>query len=427
MSSSNIRAGLAAAEPLDDPGQTVTAPGTRRLLGALALDFTALYAAYGGVPGVLLADLVSRADPGGRSTAFGVIATVGAVSTLLANPIAGALSDRTRSRYGRRSPWMAGGALLGGLSLIALGTGLDLLWIGVVWALVQFTLGTLQAALTAVIPDRAPVERRGLFSSASGLASMGGATFGTALAAGFAHALGLGFAVFGLLVIAATAVFLLLDREESSLAAAVEPLRVGAFLRGFWISPRRHPDFAWAFLGRFLLMLGYFGVSSYQLYILEDYLGMSADRANHLVPLLSLTMLPALLVSAAVGGPLSDRIGRRKPIVVLATLGMGAALAIPLAVPSEGGMFAYSVLSGLSCGAYEVVDLALMTQVLPDTNGTAMGMGILNIAIAAPQALAPAMSAAAVAVFGGYRMLFAVAIILLVAGATSIMPIRTVR
>lgn len=431
MSSSSIpvvtgdaTAGDAASGRPDRPGRQ---PGERRLLGGLAVNATALYAVYGAVPGVLLADLVAQVDPGGKATDLGVISAVGAIGAMLANPVAGALSDRTRSRFGRRAPWMAAGSLLGGLSLIALGTGRSLLWIGVAWTLAQIMLNGLQAPLTAVVPDRTPEHRRGLFSSALGLAQMMGATMGTVLAAGFASALGLGFALFGVLVIAATALFLLLNREPSAQGMSVEPFRTGAFLRGFWVSPRRRPDFAWAFAGRFLLVLGYFSVTSYQLYLLEDYIGMGSDRANKVLPLLSLAMLPALLVSLIVAGPLSDRVGRRKPFVIAATLGMGAALLIPLAVRSEGAMFAYSVLAGFSFGAYMAVDTALMTQVLPVAQNAAKDMGVLNIANSAPQALGPALAAAVIAGLGGYQALFVVAIILMMAGAAAILPIRSVR
>ena len=425
-----------SSERLADSGAALTdesgagpgrQPGERRLLGGLMANSITLYAVYGAVPAVLLADLVGQVDPGGKATALGVISAISAVGATLANPIAGALSDRTRSRFGRRAPWMAGGALLGGLSLMAVGSGNSLVWIAVAWTLAQMCLNVLQAPLTAVVPDRTPVHRRGFFSSAAGLAQMIGATLGTALAAGFANALGLGFAAFGVLVIAGTAVFVLLNREPSTVGAQVAPFHLKAFLAGFWISPRRHPDFAWAFLGRLLMVLGYFSVASYQLYILEDYVGLSHHRANDLVPLLSLAMLPGMIFMIVVMGPLSDRIGRRKPFVIGASLGMAMALAVPLVVRSEGAMFAYSVMVGLSFGAYMAVDTALMTQVLPNPEDAAKDMGVLNIANAGPQALAPALAAVAITLLGGYRSLFAVAIVLVLAAALSVQPIRSIR
>ncbi|MFJ9173765.1 MFS transporter [Streptomyces sp. NPDC102360] len=402
-------------------------PGERRLLTGLMANSIALYAIYGAVPAVLLANLVADVAPGSKSTSLGVISAIGAFGAMLANPVAGALSDRTRGRFGRRAPWMAGGALLGGLSLVALGLGNNLLWIGVAWALAQISLNALQAPLTAVIPDRTPENRRGRFSSAAGLAQMLGATLGTVVAAGFAHALGLGFAVFGVLIILGTAVFLLLNREPAAAAPQDGPFRWKAFLRGFWVSPRQHPDFAWAFVGRFLLVLGYYCVFSYQLYIPDDYLAMTRDRANDLVPLLSLAMVPGMVAMIVVSGPWSDRVGRRKPFVIASSLGMTVALALPLVLRNEASMFAYSVISGLAFGMYMAVDTALMTQVLPHPDDAAKDMGVLNIANALPQAVAPAVAAATIGLTGGYQALFGTGIILVVLGALSILPIRTVR
>ncbi|GAA1326319.1 MFS transporter [Streptomyces sanglieri] len=427
MTTAPTGSGSAPAASPDIPADRPRVPGERRLLTGLMANSVVLYAVYGAVPSVLLANLVADVDPGSKSTSLGIISAIGAFGAMLANPIAGALSDRTHGRFGRRAPWMAGGALLGGLALIAVGAGNGLLWICVAWTLAQIFLNGLQAPLTAVIPDRTPEGRRGLFSSAAGLAQMLGATVGTAVAAGFADALGLGFAVFGVLVILGTAVFLLLNREPAAAAPQGEPFRWKTFLAGFWVSPRRHPDFAWAFLGRFLLILGYYCVFSYQLYVLDDYLGLTRDRANDLVPLLSLAMLPGMIVMIVVSGPWSDRVGRRKPFVIAASLGMAIALTLPLVLRSEASMFVYAVLSGCAFGMYMAVDTALMTQVLPRPDEAAKDMGVLNIANALPQALAPAVAAGVIGLVGGYRSLFVTAILLVVLGALSIVPIRSVR
>ncbi|MET7988336.1 MFS transporter [Streptomyces sp. NPDC005281] len=435
MTTAPIGSGMESTVPSGQPTDTAPATvadqapttGERRLLTGLMANSVALYAVYGAVPAVLLPNLVADIDPGSKSTSLGVISAVGAFGAMLANPVAGALSDRTHGRFGRRAPWMAGGALLGGLSLIALGLGNNLLWIGVAWALAQISLNGLQAPLTAVIPDRTPEHRRGVFSSAAGLAQMLGATLGAAAAAGFAHALGLGFAAFGVLVVIGTAVYLLLNKEPAAPAPQGEVFRWKAFLAGFWVSPRKHPDFGWAFLGRFLLVLGYYCVASYQLYILDDYLGLTRDHANHLVPLLSLSMLPGLIVMIVVSGPWSDRVGRRKPFVIASSLGMAGALALPLVLHSVASMFGYAVLSGCAFGMYMAVDTALMTQVLPRPDAAAKDMGVLNVANALPQALAPAVAAVVIGALGGYSALFVAGILLTVLGALSILPIRTVR
>ena len=56
----------------------------------------------------------SRTSPAdGKTTALGIVTGVGALVAVLVGPIAGALSDATTARTGRRHTWIAGGALLG--------------------------------------------------------------------------------------------------------------------------------------------------------------------------------------------------------------------------------------------------------------------------------------------------------------------------
>ena len=90
--------------------------------------------------------------------------------------------------------------------------------------------------------------------------------------------LGLGYSVFGAAVLVVTLGFVLLNRDSSSKDASIAPWSWKAFLSGFWINPRRHPDFAWAFAARFLFILGYFVVVAFQLYILTDYLRLPSPR-----------------------------------------------------------------------------------------------------------------------------------------------------
>ena len=85
-----------------------------------------------------------------------LVTTVSFVFTLFAQPIVGAFSDRTRSRLGRRAPWMLGGAVVGGVFLLGLGSLTSLVWITVFWVIIQVALNALQGPLSAITPDRFP-------------------------------------------------------------------------------------------------------------------------------------------------------------------------------------------------------------------------------------------------------------------------------
>ena len=98
--------------------------------------------------------------------------------------------------------------------------------------------------------------------------------------------------------------------------------------------------------------MGYQAILTYLLYILQDHIGMSQASANRMIASMSIITFVALVVSRLGLGVLSDRLGRRKPLVFLAGLVMAAAVAMPLIVPTAQGMFAYAVLIGPGYGAF---------------------------------------------------------------------------
>lgn len=197
------------------------------------------------------------------------------------------------------------------------------------------------------------------------------------------------------------------------------------FLRTLWISPREHPDFAWGFLGRALLYLAFYLFSSYQLYIMQDHVGLGSDAVDFIPVVGGITLL-GIIIGAAVAGPLSDRIGRRKPVLVVAGLLMAAALGALLVAPTTGGLIVFAVLTGLGFGAYQSVDTALMSEVLPCDADRGKDMGVVGLASGIPTVLAGGIAGALV-ITVGYTALFAVATAVAVAGSLVVLKIRSVR
>jgi MFS family permease len=195
--------------------------------------------------------------------------------------------------------------------------------------------------------------------------------------------------------------------------------------RTFWVNPVAHPDFFWAFTGRLLLYTGYFLVVAYQLYLLQDYIGLGED-AVALLPLVSAAALPTLVLAVAISGPWSDRVGRRKPFVVASSLIVGLAQVVPWVWPTFEGMIVFALLAGLGFGAFQAVDTALVSQVLPDSHAHAKDLGVINIAATLPQTIAPAIAGLVVLALG-FVGLFPAAIVLSVLGALAVLPIRSVR
>ena len=190
-------------------------------------------------------------------TNLAIVATVAFVVTIIAQPLAGALSDATRSRFGRRAPWIIFGALLAGGFAIGLPlAGSSLAMITLAWVLVQVGVNAVLAAAQAIVPDRFALSQRGATSSLVGV----GVTVGNAVGAGIAGGLAvqgqLPYAVLGLLLLVA-GVFVLVSRETSNVAVPRATFSWKAFAKGFWVNPRQHPDFAWAFAARFLMVIGF--------------------------------------------------------------------------------------------------------------------------------------------------------------------------
>lgn len=412
----------AAGEPPSSP------PATKATLPAIFLSAFTLFATYAGLIGILLPSQVLLLDEANKVANLGIVMTASFVFTLFAQPIVGALSDRTRSRFGRRATWMLLGAFVGGLLLLAMGSLKSLLLITVFWVLIQVSLNAIQGPLSAVIPDRFPRSKRGGASAVFGLGMQLGGTVGVIVAGAVAANLGLGYAMFGVIVMVVTVAFVLMNKDWSSKDAAVEPFSWKEFFKGFWVSPKKHPDFAWAFAARFLLMLGYFSVVMYQLYLLTDFIGMSLTEAQGAVITLTLAAFVPTLVAIALSGWWSDKIGRRKVFIYAATIAMVIGLAMPLFMPNMAGMIAMSVINGFGFGLYMSVDTALMTEVLPG-DGAAAGkdLGILNIATNIPQAMSPMIAGLIITFLGGYSMLFVFGIIFSILAALVIIPIKSVR
>jgi MFS family permease len=172
-------------------------------------------------------------------------------------------------------------------------------------------------------------------------------------------------------------------------------------------------------------------VSAYQFYILSDYLHLG--QTNPTLPVATAVVILSglftlfILPSMAVAGWLSDKVGRVKPFVFLTSLGFAVPMALMLFIPSWPTIIVTQVISGIVFGMYLSVDQALMSRVLPNVENAARDLGILNIANAGPQAIAPFVASLIITFLGGYRSLFIFGIVVVVLGALTVRQIRSVN
>jgi MFS family permease len=203
------------------------------------------------------------------------------------------------------------------------------------------------------------------------------------------------------------------------------PFSWGSFLRGFWISPARHPDFAWAWLTRFLVNVCNQLTIVYLLFFLRDVL----KHEDPAVGVLTLTGIYAVMVmiTAVIAGPWSDRLGRRKPFVIGSSATIAAAGLTMAFFPVWTGALIGAGILGVGFGAYLAVDFALLTQVLPVAADRGKDMGIINVANSLPQVFAPGLAFLAVTYFGGYLTLFTTAAVIGLLGAVFVVKIKGVN
>ncbi len=83
----------------------------------------------------------------------------------------------------------------------------------------------------------------------------------------------------------------------------------------------------------------------------------------------------------------------------------GLALFVIAVASDFNGFLVGMAIGGLGFGMYMAVDLALVADVLPDTDNVAKDLGVFNIAGALPFSIAPAIAPAILALGGGARAL----------------------
>ncbi len=396
-----------------------------------ALGYVGAYIALITPVATTLALKVGELDPAGKETSLGLISAIGALVAIVSNALSGALSDRTRSGLGRRRPWILGGALGGVVALAIVGFAPTLVVATLGWILAQLTLNWVLAALQALLPDQVPLEQRARVSAVLGISQQVSPLVGIGIAFGVQAAgggIGLMFLVPGIVGAVMLCILVALIRDVPHEDAG--PFVFREFIRAFRIEKGKRYDFGWAWFGRFFVILGFAVYTTYQVYFIGDRLGVPTDQVV-LIQLYALLIFSAVLtVSAVISGRLSDRTGRRKPFVFASAAIVGVGLGMLALTYSLPFFFVSAAVMGVGIGAFFAVDLALLTDVLPDKEHTAAkDMGIFNIANSLPQSVAPAIAPLFLAIGGGgnYSALFIAGGVFAVLGAALIAPIRAVK
>jgi MFS family permease len=357
-----------------------------------------------------------------------LIAGIGALVAMFGNPFFGRMSDRTSSPLGMRRPWIVIGLVGGtvGILIVALAPTIPVVLVG--WCMAQLFFNALLAALIAVLPDQVPRAQRGQVSGVLGVCLPIAAVSGTFLVRLFT-----GHPLAAFLVPCATGGFFILlfavalkDRRLSKTDRPVWSLR--EFASTFYVKPRTSPDFAWAFASRFMFLLAYALLTTYEAYFLLAKIGSAVADVPQEIFLGTLVQSVVIIAASLIAGKFSDRSGRRKIFVFIASIVYGLAMFTVAIASNFNGFLVGLAISGLGFGIYTAVDLALVADVLPSKHNVAKDLGVFNIAGALPFSIAPASAPVILAIGrGNFGVLYAAAGIFAIIGAVAILPVRGVR
>ncbi len=405
-----------------------------------------------------------------RVLAISLFTALGAIIAIVVPLAVGALSDRCVSPWGRRRPYMAIGVGINVLGLVmmaaiftlaprlpapsridvGIGETLAVLltsptYLGFLFAymVVQFGNNVTSAAYMGVIPDLVPEDQRGVASGYMALMSQGGTLFGivSMIVLGALHLGDLSKYAALIVALVSVALITILGIRENPLPSRPPRLDWSKYLRSLWIDPKEHPDFAWVWITRALVMLGFYSVLPFVNYYMDDVIrSRSVDKDAGTVLAI---ILVASTVSAIKAGKLSDRIGRKKVVyvsnAVIALFALGF-----IACRTLEQVLAVGVLFGLGYGAYISVDYALGTDVLPSQNDAAKEMAVWHIAMTLPQSIAGPVAGLLISSFGmteeivngekvphytvaGYSAVFVLCSLCFALGAYLLRNVRAVR
>lgn len=344
----------------------------------------------------LLAGQVEKVVPGGeKNTYWGLIVAIGAIEAMIGPGLYGYLSDRCRSRFGRRRPFIAVGGALTALSLLFLGAA-DQFWMFVVgYLLLQISDDIGTGPYSALIPDYVPEQERGRAAGMMGLLRL------TAQVAAAAAGLALGGNIMILYVVMAalnivTALWVVWTVKEPAMPPSEKPSGgakggLKSFAANLW-RPFQSADFRWVWITSFLNAFGFYLILIYLRFYLKDRVldveGIAPDKVDGYVLAKSVTLSVIISltggISAFVAGKVADRVGRKKVVIASGVL-MFCTL-VPFAlIPSYTMMIGLAVLFGVGYGAYLSSDWALVSDILESSATSGKDMGLWQMSVATPQ------------------------------------------
>lgn len=398
----------------------------KRLVAALIIGELGLYISLLTPVMLLLTFKIMDIDPLHAAASFGMVSGVGALFALSANPVGGAISDRTCLNFGRRRTWILIGSVLGSISLIGILLSTKVWMVVVFWCCVQLFFNFAMASYTALVPDQVDESLRGSISGILGLVAPIGPILGMVIMTIMGKApLTAKWGVLVAIGIISAIISCMMIKEGKVEYKQPENERVklsfGEALSKIYPSPRKYPAFTWGWLTRFFVALAYCS-SSYNAMMLMQRYHLSQQQTTGMTTLISIVGMAFLAVSSLFGGVLSDKYRKQKPFVLSSAIVVGIGLVINAFAPTVTYIIIGYAVSSFGYGIYLAVDMALVARILPNKGDAAKDFGIMNIANTIPQSIVPFIGPILLGI-GGWTFFFGALAVNGLLSAIAVIPI----
>ncbi|NQX16631.1 MFS transporter [Rathayibacter sp. VKM Ac-2857] len=400
----------------------------------LALGLFGAYLAFVTPIAISLAIQVQALAPGNEEY-LGILLGVGSLAALLVGPLGGQLSDRTRTRLGRRRPWILIGTLVGLVGLTLMAAAPNVLVLGIGWVIAQIGWSQTVNNFTTLQADKLPESQRGKVGAITGFATMVAPVFGAVIGGTLASQPFLLFLVPGAIALVLVLVFVAFMKEDDSRNAPTEQtLTAGIVLSKYVFNPRKYPDFSWNWLGRFFFFFGLTLNTSYTAFFFSSRLDIPVDEIGGTVATVGLLGIVGTIIGVFAGGFLSDKLRRRKAFVLGSGILFAAGSLVMLLANDLPLLIVGAFMGNLAIGVFSAVDQALFLDVLPE-RATEAGrfVNLTQFATTIPQALAPLLASVILAIGAGsdgardYSMLYILAAVFTLLGGLVVLRVRSVR
>ncbi|KQR89004.1 MFS transporter [Microbacterium sp. Leaf179] len=438
-------AGISPAAPAAEPGAVPPIDAASPVVAEAQKPVSRSYilwlmlASFGGSMAMMvplsygIALRISELAPG-QEQLLGVITGIAQVVYLLISPLVGLWSDRTRSRWGRRTPFLFLGAGLGLTGLLLMGFAPNLLLVGCGWVLGMAGWSISGAAVQTLQADKLPDSQRGKVSALTNLMNQVAPILGIGIAYAVSSSTLLVFAIPGLIGAILIAVFPFVKPEGSSKALpAGAAVTLGSVVRSYGFDVRRYPDFSWNWLGRFIFFIGLYFNTTFGTFFYAQRLDLPVREVAGVVASIGMLGVVAATGGALLGGFLSDRLKRRRLFVAIsAVVFVGGAVteAFAWSLPQ---LIIGAVLMQLAIAIFATVDQAIIFAILPDRSEAGRYMAVVAFAQKIPSAVAPLIAAAIISIGAigaekNYTLLYLIgASFALVGGLMIVSKVKAVR